>query len=210
MEWTDELDATIRRKRHLGMDYEAIGKDMGLTKGQVIGRARRIGISGNPKPSGGKGPIGWSDDPAKKKLALELRAQGWSFLNIGKAVGVSKNQVSGVASREKWPAPVRINAPKAEQVNAVRAPVITLEPLAALSSPIIVPEVVPMPPAKPPPAPKLSDRTCSYPTNDGILEDGRKGWTFCDQRAVFGKSYCAEHLRVCTTVPRDRREEAAA
>jgi GcrA cell cycle regulator len=46
---------------------------------------------------------------------------------------------------------------------------------------------------------------CCWP----IGEPGTKSFHFCDQDAVTGKPYCAEHAQLAYVKVRDRREEAA-
>jgi hypothetical protein len=49
-------------------------------------------------------------------------------------------------------------------------------------------------------------RTCCYPTNNGVLPNGKKGWLFCEEPASR-LGYCAEHYRVCYH-PAPRRDAA--
>ena len=44
VDWTEQKDQQIRRLRLAGVSYGSIANEMGLTKGQVIGRADRIGL----------------------------------------------------------------------------------------------------------------------------------------------------------------------
>jgi GcrA cell cycle regulator len=46
---------------------------------------------------------------------------------------------------------------------------------------------------------------CCWP----IGEPGAKTFRFCDDEALAGKPYCAEHARLAYVKVRDRREEAA-
>jgi GcrA cell cycle regulator len=175
----------------------------------------------------------WNDETIARLRTLWN--EGLSTAEIGRRMGVSKNAVVGKAHRLGLPArpsPIRRDAggtapprpaaprrvvgptlpplsaalPVSEDVRPVVAKVVPAEPLpvtnvvAASAAPAAAPAVRVVPRH----SPRLS--ACCWP----IGEPGTKSFRFCDDEAVQGKPYCAEHAQLAYVKVRDRREEAAA
>lgn len=49
-EWSDETIERLRRLWEEGLSSSAIGRQLGYSKNAIIGKARRIGLSGRPSP----------------------------------------------------------------------------------------------------------------------------------------------------------------
>lgn len=159
--------------------------------------------------------------------------EGLSTAEIGRRMGVSKNAVVGKAHRlglPPRPSPIRRDAtggtpprpaaprrvvgptlpplaaalPMPEEVRQVTAKPTAPEPLATAPAPAAAAPGNPAVRAVPPRAvSRLS--ACCWP----IGEPGTKSFRFCDEDAMTGKPYCAEHAQLAYVKVRDRREEAA-
>lgn len=165
----------------------------------------------------------------------QLWAEGHSTAEIGRRMGITKNAVVGKAHRlvlSPRPSPIRRDTPEGH-VARRSAPRRTTGPtLPALSSPAVAavstPEPIPAaprvtpPPATPPnvvapahtpaslravPMPRAAARvtTCCWPIGD----PGTASFRFCDDDAMTGKPYCAQHAALAYVKVRDRREDAA-
>jgi len=164
----------------------------------------------------------WSEETIAQLRALW--SEGHSTAEIGRRMGVSKNAVVGKAHRlnlSARPSPIRRGeagaAPRRPAVRRVVGP--TLPPLrtslSAPSRPVIGParaetvaEAPPRPvlrPVAPPRVGSARPQPCCWP----IGEPGTKEFHFCDDEAVAGKPYCAEHAQLAYVRVRDRREDAA-
>lgn len=150
-----------------------------------------------------KMPSQWELDPTLIPRLRALWDEGHSTAAIGRRLGVSKNSVVGKAHRldlPSRPTPIIRNGEKREprpRIHRAHRRIDTLPPLQTQVKIVpvltIVPEVEP-----PPPAPKLRG-TCQFITSVA------RPWVFCDDGALFGKSWCSVHFdRVYT-----RRCEAA-
>ncbi|MDA8249150.1 MAG: GcrA cell cycle regulator [Rhodospirillales bacterium] len=152
-------------------------------------------------------------------------SEGHSTAEIGRRMGVSKNAVVGKAHRlglVSRPSPIRRDGlPAAEPHPPAprRAFGPTLPPLVgetALPMPATQPRPAAPAVARPVPAPPVAAMravparaarrsTCCWP----IGEPGTPSFRFCDDDAMSGKPYCAEHAQLAYVRVRDRREDAA-
>jgi hypothetical protein len=73
-----------------GMSAAQIAKALGLTRGQVLGKIRRLGLKTNPKTE-------WPAGTAEKMT--ELIGKGLSHSGIAKALGLTRGQVLGKMRR---------------------------------------------------------------------------------------------------------------
>ena len=161
----------------------------------------------------------------------QLWQEGHSTAEIGRRMGITKNAVVGKAHRlvlSPRPSPIRRDT-AAGHVARRSAPRRSTGPtLPALSSPNAEPPASgPAPgapalaashaPAPPPPRvpvqlravpkPRAEARvtTCCWPIGD----PGTASFRFCDDGAISGKPYCAQHAALAYVKVRDRREDAA-
>jgi GcrA cell cycle regulator len=175
----------------------------------------------------------WNDETIVR--LRNLWNEGLSTAEIGRRMGVSKNAVVGKAHRlglAARPSPIRrdgsgVTLPRPPAPRRVVGP--TLPPLAASlpAAEEVRPELrcearpaarphapdahaAPVASATPPQVRVVPPRAsrmvaCCWP----IGEPGTKSFRFCDQDALTGKPYCAEHAQLAYVKVRDRREEAA-
>jgi len=176
----------------------------------------------------------WNDETIARLRTLWN--EGLSTAEIGRRMAVSKNAVVGKAHRlglAARPSPIRRDAlgtatPRPPAPRRVVGP--TLPPLTAPLpmaecvrqaarpvAPVAIHPAAKPAPVRPAPTPApaapvrvLAPRTgrmvaCCWP----IGEPGTKSFRFCDDEALSGKPYCAEHAQLAYVKVRDRREEVA-
>jgi GcrA cell cycle regulator len=160
----------------------------------------------------------WTEEMIARLRALWL--EGHSTAEIGRRMAVSKNAVVGKAHRlglAARPSPIRRDGsaapPRPLPPRRTQGP--TLPPLACTHGegpdaaaaggtravPVPSPSTAVRPVAPRPPR----AIACCWP----IGEPGTKSFRFCDEDALPGKPYCAEHAQLAYVKVRDRREEAA-
>ncbi len=154
---------------------------------------------------------------------------GHSTAEIGRRMGVTKNAVVGKAHRlmlAPRPSPIRRDLPDGHvprrsaprRATGPTLPAPNLPPVAASAPPVAVRAVAPPPPQHMPSpqapvqlravaAPRAAVRvsTCCWPIGD----PGTASFRFCDDGAMAGKPYCAQHAALAYVKVRDRREDAA-
>ena len=155
---------------------------------------------------------------------------GHSTAEIGRRMGITKNAVVGKAHRltlAPRPSPIRRDLPEGHvprrsvprratgpTLPAPNLPSVTASVPAAAPAPSpIAPPKQHMPSPQAPvqlravPAPRASARatTCCWPIGD----PGTASFRFCDDGAMTGKPYCAQHAALAYVKVRDRREDAA-
>jgi GcrA cell cycle regulator len=154
---------------------------------------------------------------------------GHSTAEIGRRMGITKNAVVGKAHRltlSPRPSPIRRDLPEGHvprrsaprratgpTLPAPNLPSVTASvPPAALAVPDpVAPPHMPSPQApmqlRAVPAPRTGVRaaTCCWPIGD----PGTANFRFCDDGAMTGKPYCAQHAALAYVKVRDRREDAA-
>lgn len=139
----------------------------------------------------------WTDEEIAKLGELWL-IPTITTLQIGQALGLSKNSIVGKAHRlnlpgrespikRLGPGEVRRSAPRA----AKRLPIPTLPSLSSLEAAVVVPPPsmpklarLPIAAAKPPAAPVLRNQCC-WPLNNG------RPWLFCE--VACERNYCDQH-----------------
>ena len=151
----------------------------------------------------------WNDQTIQQ--LRDLWAEGHATAEIARRLGVSKNAVVGKAHRiglDGRPSPIKrdellVCAPKAKPVGVAS----TLPALPSVSAPVVT-KAVPSKPVKivgrttpvetvaPVTAPATvfkprRSTDCCWP----IGEPGTKGFRYCDDVALPGKPYCAEHAK---------------
>ncbi len=160
----------------------------------------------------------------------QLWQEGHSTAEIGRRMGVTKNAVVGKAHRlilPPRPSPIRRDMAEGHVAARRPGPRRSARPtLPALSLPGAVPpadapaqampmaaaSVVAAPPrpavqlrAVPKPRAEARVTTCCWPIGD----PGTASFRFCDDGAMAGKPYCAQHAALAYVKVRDRREDAA-
>jgi GcrA cell cycle regulator len=159
----------------------------------------------------------WTEDMIARLRVLWL--EGHSTAEIGRRMAVSKNAVVGKAHRlglAARPSPIRRDgaAGSARPLPPRRTLGPTLPPLACAHAPTgeatLPAGPAPAPQAAAPPVRAVAPRpsrsvACCWP----IGEPGTKSFRFCDEDALPGKPYCAQHAQLAYVKVRDRREEAA-
>ncbi len=162
----------------------------------------------------------------------QLWSEGHSTAEIGRRMGITKNAVVGKAHRlalSPRPSPIRRETADGHVARRSTPRRTTGPTLPALSAPApFTPTAMPAPsraampdtpaPAAPaPPRPSVQLRavpmpragarvtTCCWPIGD----PGTASFRFCDDGAMTGKPYCAQHAALAYVKVRDRREDAA-
>ena len=147
----------------------------------------------------------WETNPDKAAHAHALWDDGLSASHIGRLLGVTKGSICGLKNRRGWKqrgSPIRPPRPdvgvrqQQRRIRTVRVETVSLPPLLALLDDTILlttpPRERPAPKPKPiveaPRAARQSTRQCEF------LE-GDKPFTRCENRAVFGYSYCEDCCR---------------
>jgi GcrA cell cycle regulator len=176
----------------------------------------------------------WNDETIVRLRSLWN--EGLSTAEIGRRLAVSKNAVVGKAHRlglAARPSPIRRDGarttpPRPATPRRLTGP--TLPPLAAVQGQEEVHLEAradarpPLPPPAAEPRPAVSAATAAAPQVRSVParrsrlavccwpigEPGTPSFRFCDEEAIVGKPYCAQHAQLAYVKVRDRREEAAA
>ena len=184
MEWTEEVILRLRGLWTEGHSTAEIGRRLGVSKNAVVGKAHRLDLAARPSPIRRDGP------------------------QSGVARRVSLRRVAGPT----LPPLSSISAPLVERPAAAVVPTVVARIVDAV---VTAPRAAPVAPPRPveAPAPRIvaarpyaRQLTCCWP----IGEPGTKSFRFCDDGAVGGKPYCAEHASLAYVRVRDRREDAAS
>lgn len=150
---------------------------------------------------------------------------GHSTAEIGRRMGITKNAVVGKAHRlmlSPRPSPIRRDlpeghVPRRSMPRRATGPTLPAPNLPSVTATAPLPVVAAPDPVAPSPrapvqlravpVPRVGVRaaTCSWPIGD----PGTKSFRFCDDSAMTGKPYCAQHAALAYVKVRDRREDAA-
>lgn len=150
----------------------------------------------------------WSDEQIER--LTQLWGDGHSTAEIGRRMGLSKNQIVGKANRLDLPSrlsPIkRDGEPRAAQPRRVRHSAM-LPPLPSYTLPPIVaaPTLRDSPPLRAQvqrvtqaPAPKYGRVIeCCWP----IGEPGTRDFRFCDAPSAPARPYCPEHVAIAYRAP---------
>jgi GcrA cell cycle regulator len=182
MEWNDDTIARLRTLWNEGLSTAEIGRRMAVSKNAVVGKAHRLGLAARPSPIRRDGT-----GPAVPRPSAPRRIVGPTLPPLGASMAGSENARHD--ARATVPAPsISHHTPKPPAPRVAPAPaVVTQAPVRAI-------------------APRTGRLVaCCWP----IGEPGTKSFRFCDEDALSGKPYCAEHAQLAYVKVRDRREEAA-
>lgn len=203
MSWTDEKVKELARLWENGLTTGEIGKQLGVSKNAVVGKAHRLGLAGRPSPI--KRVDGEADDivvdiapPVKTKPAKRVEKP---------AARSAKAQAK--QSEPKETAPERASARKSREKPAVAGETPASRPAKAAVSAVTekkrtssikaadmrITSVI-----------DLSAQTCRWPIGD----PKKPGFHFCGRRAIPGKPYCPEHAAIAYVSGGKSRDEDAA
>ncbi len=149
---------------------------------------------------------------------------GHSTAEIGRRMGITKNAVVGKAHRlmlAPRPSPIRRDLPEGyvsrrsatRRATGPTLPAPNLPSMPAAPQPAAAAGNVTVRPSRVPvqlravALPRAGARvtTCCWPIGD----PGTANFRFCDDGAMTGKPYCAQHAALAYVKVRDRREDAA-
>jgi GcrA cell cycle regulator len=181
MEWTEDVISRLRDLWAQGLSSAEIGRQLGVSKNAIVGKAHRLDLPARPSPIR-RNPV--AEVP---KTAPPRRLEG--------------STLPPLASTDV-PVPVMVISPPPPPPPEPRREAIAppVPPPPARTTPVAVP--------RPQPAPiRPYGRviTCCWP----IGEPGTRSFRFCDDPSEPGKPYCADHARLAYVKVRDRREDAA-
>jgi GcrA cell cycle regulator len=182
MEWNDETIARLRTLWNEGLSTAEIGRRMGVSKNAVVGKAHRLGLAARPSPIRRD-----ASGSATPRPTAPRRIIGPTLPPLGAPLAHAEEvRVERPESHLAAKAPLGQRAPSRPVATGVSAPVAA--PVRALS------------------APRTSRlAACCWP----LGEPGTKSFRFCDEEALTGKPYCADHAQMAYVKVRDRREDAA-
>lgn len=147
----------------------------------------------------------WS--PEQITELTRLWGEGLTTSEIGKRLGISKNAVVGKAHRlhlAARPSPIKRTGPRpAVFRTTVKLPGAPRAPRVARA-----PGEAPAPRPAPQPARwtgEVSNNICKWP----IGHPGDADFTFCSDKALVGKPYCAEHCAVAFVKVKPKAGQAA-
>ena len=184
MDWTDETIVRLRSLWDEGHSTAEIGRRLGVTKNAVVGKAHRLNLPARPSPirraSGGAVPPRRSSVRRVSGPTLPALASASTPLRVE---------------------PVRSDSVRSDSVRSDLGRVeSTRQPTRDVSRGAPVLRAVAQAPR---PAGRVS--ACCWP----IGEPGTPSFRFCNDGAIHGKPYCAEHASLAYVRVRDRREDAA-
>jgi GcrA cell cycle regulator len=180
MEWNDETIARLRTLWNEGLSTAEIGRRMAVSKNAVVGKAHRLGLAARPSPI------------RRDALAASTPRP------------VTPRRVVGPTLP-----PLTATLPTPDQLRTGDR----LDPRGSAKPPLSPPRIAKPPVQSVAPAPVTAAPVravahrgsrlvaCCWP----IGEPGTKSFRFCDEDALTGKPYCAEHAQLAYVKVRDRR-----
>jgi GcrA cell cycle regulator len=177
--WPDEKVQELRKLWIEGLSTSLIGRQIGLSKNSVVGKAHRLGLDARPSPI------------KRANAATSLPA----IPSVPRPIHTLPPLPTFVE-----PVAVRVVAFQPEPAPAPQRPVTSLKrdvPTAATS--MFTGPVAPRMSLVPPQAPHPSRSSCLWP----IGEPGTKTFRFCDAGSLPNKPYCDEHAKLAYVKPRD-------
>lgn len=172
--WTDERVATLRTMRENGARVRDITAALGCTKGAVIGKMDRLGLSTKAVPRF------WT--PERDEVVRRMHADGALFADIGDALGVTWRAIARRTEKLRLPKRGHVFHWKVrrERPRAPRA---------------FKPRLVDMTPPSTEGAVGILDVTgCRWAVSSHNV--GRGDHLFCNHPVEGQASYCAYHLEM--------------
>lgn len=225
MEWTDETIARLKALWQEGLSTAEIGRQLGITKNAVVGKAHRLALP--PRPSPIRRQAAKTGAAAAPKTGTETAAEPKAAPKRASRSAAAKKAAEDkpVAKAEKTaPAPA---APSAPVASAPAAPAETPapRPQRPKATPAASVPAAPAPKAAAParPASTSTKSAASKAALRGLTRDleprrrgpsccwpigdpGTPGFHFCGATPLPGKPYCAEHAALAYVKLRDRRD----
>lgn len=183
MSWTPERIDELKRLWDAGHSASEIGKQLGVSKNAVVGKAHRLKLAARPSPiKRGGGTTRRRPAAAQRQAAARAATAGPFSGSGGPAMaesGANEAAAMGAVSNGKAVSASPFVAPEPER-----------SPIRARSR------------ARPVRR-SLGSQTCAWPIGD----PGDPSFRFCGERTVPGKPYCAAHCAMAYITK--KKEEAA-
>ncbi|MBV1838851.1 GcrA family cell cycle regulator [Acetobacter estunensis] len=222
MEWTDETIGRLKALWQEGLSTAEIGRQLGITKNAVVGKAHRLGLPPRPSPirrqDAKTAKSGEKKVSSRRATKTETPADGESVVSVASA----PEEKAAAPAEAVTKAPV-VSPPAVEVAQTVVAP-IAPSPVAEKKAavPVVAEDVAleekpasdaPKKKAAPRPAfrpasttsgvePRRRGASCCWPIGD----PGTPEFHFCGATPLPGKPYCAEHAALAYVKLRDRRD----
>lgn len=187
MEWNEETLARLRELWTEGHSTAEIGRQLGVSKNAIVGKAHRLDLPSRPSPIRREQPAAAVlPEPAGTLPPLESES--------------AAKELAAVS-----PAAAALAIPQAP---SIRAPAPTAaaprpEPSGPPPQPAAVIPLTRAAPSQPRPYARII--TCCWP----IGEPGTHSFHFCDAPSEPGRPYCTDHTKLAYVKVKDRREDAA-
>jgi len=210
MEWNEETISQLQELWRQGLSTAEIGRQLGITKNAVVGKAHRLALPPRPSPiRKAAARVAVEAAPVEAKPARPAAASAPVAADIAAVPRAPQIVAPPVAEPAAAP---RDEAPPAPDVARVVSLLAHRAPDAGASADE-TPEVaatprasVPRPALRSVPAePRRRGPSCCWPLGD----PGTPGFHFCGAEPLSGKPYCAEHAAVAYVKLRDRRDSVA-
>lgn len=191
MTWTAERIDELTRLWSEGQSASAIGKQLGISKNAVVGKAHRLKLPSRPSPIR-KQEAGTSTPARKRSESLAMPARSEDSGEQAETVPQAPAQASQDGTASTAPPPRTAEMPQPAKARTPRAN--------APKRPEPVTRKLPQVEAG------VSNRTCQWPIGDPSQPD----FHFCESPAAPGRPYCAEHCAMAyITRSKDKGSEAA-
>lgn len=172
--WTDERIEQLRKLWDQGLSASAIGKQLGVSKNAVVGKAHRLKLP--PRPS----PIRKGTRPPVRRMAVLPKTLPISHVRATPAAAPQAAESPATAAPPERAAPERPAVERsigrmAERLAQERVPLASARAGSAAGTTRR--------------AAARGIKSCLWPIGD----PGSSDFRFCNAEVVPGKSYCAEH-----------------
>lgn len=176
MDWTEGMEARLRTLwDRPELSTAAIGREMGLGKNAIVGKARRMRLPGRPSPIKGGARSEQAQERRRRNLAeaTRLRGLGYSGEQISRQLGLHRDTVTQM---------LRVAGMGGKQAQPRVLP--------ARVVPVVVAPAAPPVPVAAHPLMRAGASGCRWP----IGEPRKPGFRFCEAtNVVAGRPYCPEH-----------------
>jgi GcrA cell cycle regulator len=200
MDWTEETISRLQELWQQGLSTAEIGRQLGITKNAVVGKAHRLSLPPRPSPIRKPAPVRASAEPVVERVepeSAQLRPpeETASAAPVAPVAEVAPSEDETIRESASV---VSILARRAAETSADATP--------AEDVPEPAPRSVPRPVLRSvPPEPRRRGPSCCWPLGD----PGTPGFHFCGAAPLSGKPYCAEHAAIAYVKLRDRRDSVA-
>lgn len=233
MEWTEETIARLKALWQEGLSTAEIGRQLGITKNAVVGKAHRLGLPARPSPirrekakttakstgeEGSEQPKKAATPRRSAKATPEASPAAPTSAPVtaseapATAAAVLDDQKVAAVPAAKASEPEVVATKQAEPVKPKPATIVQLVPAAKEQSAPVPQERKVTSAASRAAAQRLTSimeprrrsASCCWPLGD----PGTPGFHFCGATPLPGKPYCAEHAAMAYVKLRDRRDSA--